>query len=353
MPKGLTAVDRRHRRLQQLQDTGQFEPVNRALQRVWADGRRPDRVHLRLPLLHSRPEDPAPPLTQLLNPRGIALRFYLLAVFEAHCRLEPGEAWTSRRALTGRLGWSDFVAVDAGYSSQKGSYLHDEVLQYRDGQSCRVRQVQGALRTLEGVGGGGQALVHVPRKENGARDYAAFSLMPEGGSGGTLTPDRYVLPHPRVTRTFSIPVDFFLQGWVQVLTPAEVATWLVLQLLSQEFPDKHRKWGVYLYADKREGYFRLKRDSYEDSCNALRSFGLIREPRLPSSVVAAAQLLESRSGGFSAKDFLRTIARKESSLGAPPKYEAHRHHMADEGLGNSALKACMQGITFRRKRLRG
>ncbi|WP_412075974.1 hypothetical protein ACLF6K_09215 [Streptomyces xanthophaeus] len=352
MPKGLTAVDRRHRRLKELQDTGQFEPVNKALQRVWEDGRRPDRVHLRLPLLLSRPEDPAPPLTQLLNPRGIALRFYLLAVFEAHCRLEPGEAWTSRRALTGRLGWSDFVAVDAAYSSQKG-YLHDEVLQERDGQTCRVRQVQGALRTLEGVGGGGQALVQVPRNKNGARDYAAFSLMPEGGRGGTLTPDRYVLPEPGTTRAFSIPVDFFLQGWVQVLTPAEVATWLVLQLLSQAFPGKHAKWGVYLYANKREGYFRLKRDSYEDSCNALRSFGLIREPRLPESVVAAAQSLESASEGFSAKDFLKTIPLKEAPLGAPPKYEAHRHHMADEGLRKPALKACMQGLTFRRQRLMG
>ncbi|MGW6691273.1 hypothetical protein, partial [Streptomyces sp. NPDC054961] len=309
-------------------------------------------VHLRLPLLHSRPEDPAPPLTQLLHPRGIALRLYLLAVFEAHCRLEPREAWTSGRALTGRLGWSDFVAVDAAYSSQKG-YLHDEVLQDRDGQSCRVRQVQGALRTLEGVGGGGQALVEVPRKKNGARDYAAFSLMSERGRGGTLTPDRYVLPEPGVDKVISIPSDFFLQGWAQVLTPAEVATWLVLQLLSQAFPRKHAVSGVYLYANKREGYFRLRRDSYEDSCNALRSFGLIREPRLPESVVAAAESMESKAEGFSAEAFLKTIQASEAALGAPPKHEPNRHQVTDEGLRKSALKTCMQEIVIRRKRLMG
>ncbi|OLZ72586.1 hypothetical protein AVW11_04120 [Streptomyces amritsarensis] len=345
MPKGIPALDRRFRRLKQLQDSGQVGPVNEAMKTVWQGGNKPERVYLRSRLLLSGPKDLAPPLTQLLAPRGIALRFYLLSVFEAHCRLKPGEAWTSSRKLTGHLGWSDFVAVDSAYSSQKGGvYLRENVLQERDGQSSRVRQVQGALRALETVGGEGQALVQVPRKKNGTRDYEAFSLMPESGRGKLLTPADYVVPEPAARGVFSIPSDFFLQGWVQVLTPAEVATWLILQLLSQAFPAQHSESGVYLYAKRREGLFRLKRDSYEDSCNALRNLGLIREPRQPEPVATDTESpvedvmeVDPRVFDFSFMDF---------DLDSPPKYEPNRHQVADDGLHQPALETALKEVVI-------
>jgi hypothetical protein len=43
----------------------------------------------------------------------MALRFYLLALFEAQCRPASREAWKNTRPLSGHLGWSDLIAIDA------------------------------------------------------------------------------------------------------------------------------------------------------------------------------------------------------------------------------------------------
>jgi hypothetical protein len=46
--------------------------------------------------------------------------------------------------------------------------------------------------------------------------------------------------------TFSVPAQFFLGGWVQVqvLQPSEIATWMILQLLSQAYLNRHAESGL-------------------------------------------------------------------------------------------------------------
>lgn len=102
--------------------------MSKALQQVWEQGGpRPDPVWLRVGFLladKSGSERPAAPTARLLTSRGIALRFYLLALFEAQCRQQPGEPWTNPRPLSARMGWCDLIAVDAAYSRETKTYLH-------------------------------------------------------------------------------------------------------------------------------------------------------------------------------------------------------------------------------------
>ncbi|MEU3189475.1 hypothetical protein ABZ686_02270 [Streptomyces sp. NPDC006992] len=300
-----------------------FEAVNNQLRRVWAEGRKPDFIRVRTVLLDAAWAGSGPVLAQLIKSKGVALRFYLLTLFDAQCRLAPEEEWNSTRALAGRNSWADFLALDGAYSSETGSYMRP-TKQERDAQTLRVRQVQGALRTLEALGEQRRrALVEVPRKTNGrGRDYAAFSVMKESGRGDLQTPDRYTVPHRDTAERVSlVPVDFFLKGWVQVLHPSEVATWLVLLTLSQQMPGSHAASGVYLYANRRMERYGLRRDAYEDACSWLRAFGLLGPT--PAGRTASNQ-----------------------------RYQPNRHQISYEGLAQSALQKVLKEITIRKGEIR-
>jgi hypothetical protein len=340
----LETIERRLRRLTEMQRTKSVTRASAALNTVWETGKQPAHIKLRAHLLYA-PEGQLQPLTNLLNPRGIALRFYLLAVFEAHCRLNIGEPWQNIRALSGeRPSWTDFVAIDGAYDAKGGSYMPD-TKQERDLATLRLRQIQGALRTLEDFDTDRQ-LVTVPRAKNGGRRlYGEFSLMSEEGRGNLQTPHRYTVPQAgwsgKRKITFTVPADFFLKGWVQVLHPSEIATWLILRDLSQYAPTTHADEGVYLYAKKRAEDFGLKRDAWEDSCRMLRGLGLIRFYRPGDPEDSASGFLGSGWG-----DLLAQQSRD--------RYEPHRYQMTDQGLAKDALEVCVREVTLLRgsRRLR-
>ncbi|MCY0942878.1 hypothetical protein [Streptomyces antarcticus] len=95
-----------------------------------------------------KPVDAGPLLTRLLLPRGAALRFYLLALFEAQCRLAVGGRWENLLPLSGPGSWSDLIASDGAYDAKSGMYMRS-TRGGRAAEDLRLRQVQGALRTLE------------------------------------------------------------------------------------------------------------------------------------------------------------------------------------------------------------
>ena len=172
------------------------------------------------------------------------------------------------------MGWEELIAVDAAYSRQAGRYQRDTKQKWNL-SSSRVRQVKAALQKLEQFGD--QALAEISRKANGTdRDYDGFRLMEESGRGEVPTPRYYTLPANAPRTTISIPSEFFLSRWIQVLYPSEIAVWLTLRALSTAFPQSHRESGVYLYGQPREDFFHLRRDAYEDGCRSLLEFGLIR-----------------------------------------------------------------------------
>ncbi|MFC7841932.1 hypothetical protein [Streptomyces sp. NPDC057382] len=303
-----------------------------ALKNLWTAGRRPSAIVLRTSLLQP-PEGRRPTLMRLVLPKGIALRFYLLAVFEAQCRLGPEEPWENARPLSGRGSWSDLVAIDGAYESRSGTYMRSTSAG-RELEDLRLRQVQGALRTLEGLGHE-EALVAVPRGKRGQRLYEAFSLMKETGRGSLQTPDSYTVPskHWHAGRTITVPALFFLNGWVQVLNPSEVATWLILRALSEWAPTEHLQSGVYLYGNDRLQTFGLRRDAWEDGCQRLQEFGLIRAARPPGVDGPFAE-------GFA---HLARMSRE--------RYQPHRHQLVEQGFNEDAMKVCLKELTLRQKRL--
>ena len=338
--KDETASARRWRRLQELGRDNQIKQANAALRQVWEKpgGPRPDRVRLRPSFLFAGGAGPgrrAAPMSRLITSRGIALRFYLLAIFEAQCRPGTGNQWTNTRPLSGRPGcWSDLIAVDAAYSRPVKTYLR-RTKQDRDLESSLDRQIKGALRTLEQLED--QALVVVPRKANGRhRDYGNFLLMDESGRGELRTPNRYTVPPPG-RGVIAIPCQFFLRGWIQVLYPSEIATWLTLRFLRSLFPRSHDESGVFLYGQTREENFHLHRDTYEDGCRNLLEFGLIRhaQPMQPTAEGASEVVNMVRLFMMAAADL------PEADENGRVRYQPNRYQLTDEGLNSDALAMSM------------
>ncbi|MFI9187503.1 hypothetical protein ACIGXG_35445 [Streptomyces goshikiensis] len=211
----------------------------------------------------------------------------------------------------------------------------------RAAEDLRLRRVQGALRTLEEVGRENldQALVEVPRGARGQRLYASFRLMKESGRGSHQSPDIYTVPanHWHPSKTVTIPAAFFLNGWVQVLTPSEVATWLAMRVLSKWAPDKHQESGVFLYGDARKEKFGLRRDAWEDGCQLLLDFGLIRFARPMKDGESAVPLIPN--------GWLTALAEPEPR----ERYEPHRYQLTDQGLVQDAVEVCRREFTLRQR----
>ena len=334
---------RRLRRLRQLGLNHQMDRVNEAVRQIWEQpsGPRPAAIRIRPDFLLAREtgaERSHAPMSHLLNSRGVALRLFLLALFEAQCRPTSAEPSQNTRPLSGHMGWGELIAIDAAWSQPDRTYLHPSK-QNRTLDSSRDRQVKGALRTLEEHRD--QALVAVPTKANGRhRDYARFRLMRESGQGGVLTPAYYTVPGAGEP-TVGIPCQFFLRGWVQVLYPSEIATWLALRVLQAAHPAKHNESGVFLYGQAREHYFHLLRDTYEDSCRNLVDFGLIRhaQPATPASaaVPGAVDLFS-----------LFLLSLPETDEDGRVRYKPNRYQLTDDGLDGDALAVSM--TTFQAKR---
>ncbi|MGW1364878.1 hypothetical protein ACWCQP_46700 [Streptomyces chartreusis] len=325
---------RRLRRLTQMRKTDSISGACRALQGIWETGRKPEAIVLRSSLLQASEERSR--LTRLVLPKGIALRFYLLAAFEAQCRLNVGEEWENALPLSGPGSWSDLVAIDGAYDTDSATYMRSTVGS-RKLENLRLQQIKGALRTLEELGGE-HALVTMPRGKSGQRQYKKFLLMNESGRGGNQTPDVYTVParHWAAARTITIPAAFFLKGWIQVLNPSEVATWLILRMLSRWAPNKHTTSGVYLYGQARLETFGLRDDAWEDGCQRLREFGLIRFAQPPDIPPGTSSELKTV---FSQPIRLRR------------RYEPHYWQVTDQGLNEDAAKKLDQELTLRQQEL--
>ncbi|MCY0926952.1 hypothetical protein OTB20_12210 [Streptomyces sp. H27-H1] len=314
---------RRLRRLREMDRCGAVTAASAGLKFQHTMHHGPDSIALRTrPFVEGSVEGRSL-LSRLVLPRGVALRFYLLAIFDAHCRLVPGSSWTNRRPLSGQRGcWSDFVAIDGAYDGQSRSYM-PETKQIRDGSDLRLRQIKSALTTLEGLGPS-EALVTVPRDRSGRRLFQEFALMKESGRGVHQTPDVYSVPTTGqpAEATFAVPSEFFLNGWIQVLNPSEIATWLILQYLSQWAANTHAYRGVYLYGRARVNKFGIKRDAWEDGCQRLHSFGLIHLPHA---------------------GFLVPNRRK--------RYEPNRWQVDNQALRHDAMEVCLRELTIRQRDL--
>lgn len=82
-------------------NTGQLsDVVGRHLNELWSSGLQPDWIWLRLPYVSKPPTSHYPPnLPNLIQTRGLQLRFHLLMLFEAQCRYGTGARVTGIREI--------------------------------------------------------------------------------------------------------------------------------------------------------------------------------------------------------------------------------------------------------------
>lgn len=345
--------ERRLRRLRQMRKTRSVTDASEALDGIWQAGKKPDSIVLRSTLLRADGERSR--LAKLVLPRGIALRFYLLAAFEAQCRLDAGDRWHNVLPLKGGGSWSSLVAIDGAYDSASGTYdaplkmppelrsaRTEETWHKRKLESLRLQQVKGALRTLAELGQE-DALVHMPPGARGQRLYEQFSLMKESGRGDKQAPDLYTVPAHRwaAAETMTLPKDFFLRGWIQVLNPSEVATWLILRWLRKWAPKKHHTSGVFLTRQPRMQAFGLRDDAWEDGCQRLLEFGLIRHAEPPET--------ENAAEGSDTDPVTRALFSQPTRV--RQLYEPHLWQVTDGGLAKDAVETLDRELTLRKQAL--
>lgn len=182
---------------------------------VWRTGSQPAEVRLRdgaIRTTHRREAayQSAAPLPRLLSPRGIAVQLYLLLLLDAGCT-------PAHRPYNARRFWSDANGHPWWSLVVRDNPFETEGVESRRSQAHR--QVLAAMRRLEAQDLG---------KYHGgsSRRPRGFALYSEGPR---RVGERTAYTLPRRTQGISIPISFFLNGWVFVLSPAEILTWLAVR----------------------------------------------------------------------------------------------------------------------------
>lgn len=228
-------------------EAAQYRTAEKAFQRIFDGERRPARIKVRRAfLLRPRQGSPLSPAMRLLTRNGTALGFYLSALLEIQSRRPP-----RRNTVIANTRPLDTDGVNLGWK---------ELLPHAPDARATNRQLQRTLDRLQGA-----RLVQLGPPQTRDR-YAAFRLLSETG---TLRRTRYSVPVAGGDPVFRLPKDFYLRGWVHVLTAAEIILLMVLLDLREQFGSG----GVYL-ADTRKGEYCLTKEVYERH-TALTAYGLI------------------------------------------------------------------------------
>jgi hypothetical protein len=217
------------------------------------------------------PREGVPPSIQVLAPNGIAQQVELLSLFDAQHQARPGAVVRLARpivaASSGEVGFRDLVVpqVTARGTRPDPGRVNAVNLSVR-----RDVQLKAALRRLEA-----RELVDLSAGRSSRRGrYEGFQLLDEGGRRPHGDPLRYRVPKPSDSPV-AIPVDFFLKGWIYLLTEAEIAMWLVLRHLRHTSPIAHDTNGVSVSGQDRLAWYGLRKEAY-GSYAMLARMGLVR-----------------------------------------------------------------------------
>ncbi|MGK4593738.1 hypothetical protein [Amycolatopsis sp. w19] len=240
--------------------------------------------------LFGRDDDEEGPtrIQHISTSKGAALKVLLLVLFELQARppSRTGAALVARTMLPldakssvagGELSsWITFSALPTKDSTRRTTFAGDR-------RRNRLRQLHSALDRLQEHG-----RIEL-RKPRGAHNrYESFWVLDEGrlndGAAGRV---RYTVPELGAgsarRKITTIPVEFFLNGWIDALNDNEIITYLVLRLMAQSFPGQHAANGVFLTSSFRETTFNLDRGF--EAHRMLARYGLIRTHRDPRRTV--------------------------------------------------------------------
>lgn len=193
--------------------------------------------------------------------RTPALQVLLLAILEAQCR--------RRRRVNGKsaipvvpadgaadeLNWARLVAVPPTESLHRwrGGYQREN----------RLRQIKKALDRLDALG----RVSLGPTGHSGR--YEGFVLNREYEDGSEREPYR----RPPESRCLALPVELWTNGWINVLTDAELLLYLSLRHHARFVVPGPLDAQRILAREQREHYV-ISKDNYED-LRELAFFGLI------------------------------------------------------------------------------
>jgi len=218
-----------------------------------------------------RPDLPRrPPLSNLTSlTKGVALRTGLTLLFVAQSDPTTLDAKNGRLRLpivernASHPALAELVAVDAQFGSAPDSDLAADRISNRD------RQIKSALIALSKTGVG---LTRLPDRSRGKDGYSDVRLYVEEE---LARPVRYAVPDPNAD-TITVPAEFFLNGWIHVLTSSEIAMWFMLRDLTareKRADPSHNGW-VRINATDRLLRYDLTRSTW-DSHHRLADFGLL------------------------------------------------------------------------------
>lgn len=188
-------------------------------------------------------EGTRPPATRLFAPRGITMRFFLIALMVARFNARAGERplnpYPLRAPSRQKTGWTDFFASDATASGAGRSAMGV--------QDKKKRAIHKALQHLQPL-----ELVHLPHASTFGKRYEGFLLMNEGGPRDAGPNELYTVPRKNET-CIEMPIEFFSNGWVQVLQDTEIAVLLMIldaqgatsgANVSISADDRRRRYGI-------------------------------------------------------------------------------------------------------------
>lgn len=205
-----------------------------------------------------------PPLARLISPRGLSLQLELLALFVAQAAPErigrEGQLRVPLQASINDTSWADLVLAHTTADPQASRAVRS--------MDNRLRQLRYAFDVLSEPSLG---LVELPRHGARTGKYDDLRLMNELGTRPTGAPVPYQPPAGTET-ALQIPVDFWLQGWVHVLTDSEVAAWLMFRNAQATLPSSDGK--IVVHGDMRLRLYGLSKEVW-NSYRLLERFGLL------------------------------------------------------------------------------
>ncbi|MFF5924186.1 hypothetical protein ACFY8C_38560 [Streptomyces flavochromogenes] len=278
-------VEVRREHLATMQSThGELQPAVRKAREIWSRGRQPQFVRVRRSfvvrdtpakaVLDERkplPREERPLSAQMITPKGLTLKLELLLLFAAQCTVAPGRRWPAPYPIEPTSekpdSWMGLVATIAKHAPPTNYAA--------DASTNKVRQIAQALKALEKMN-----LVHSATGVPG-QVRRGIKLQCENGKSTVAAPVIYRVPTDN-EQFLNIPVEFFTQGWVHVLTTSEIAALLMWFDITKAAGRQVKLRGEeeapstvgFVNSETRHSFYGLGRETYETH-KQLEAFGLM------------------------------------------------------------------------------
>ncbi|NGY65094.1 hypothetical protein G7043_39900 [Lentzea sp. NEAU-D13] len=276
-----TAKERHEKRIERLRDlveSGVVETARKKRKLLWQPDPKTEAVPwiaVRSALFKITEDHPVRTrIQQVSSSKSAAVQVLLLALFELQVSPPRPKGWNTRlpiRYSDNPLipSWVDFTALPTVDSTKTTTHA-------RIPRANRERQIKRALDRLAASG-------RVELKPKGVHGrYENFGVLDEGTNQGPGNGTTYYAPPNLGTGknrrlVVTIPVEFFLNGWIDALSDNEIITYLALRQTAQAYPGRHDNEGIYLTQAKRTEDFNLDRGF--EAHRMLARYGLINTIR--------------------------------------------------------------------------